>query len=41
VRKRAVQNGVEANDQCDLNGNVEYVCPCVCVCVCMCVYCIA
>jgi hypothetical protein len=38
VRKRTVQNGVEANEQCDLNGNVvEYVCPCVCVCVCVCV----
>ena len=37
MRKRAVQNGVEANEQRDLNGNVEYVCPCVCVCVHVCV----
>jgi hypothetical protein len=36
VRKRAVQNGVEANEQRDLNGNVvEYVCPCVCVFACI------
>jgi hypothetical protein len=38
VRKRTVQSQVEANEQCDLTGNLlsTYVLVCVYVCVYVC-----